>query len=110
MGYLIKQSNVATWFQTRVVYKFYKSLPQIIISFVYALQVEGKLKGVVVGYITNESNAIKQLLTRRAIIVGGQLFYSISLNVPPFINHVPVFKGSLLHGLLRFDNVSLWQR
>lgn len=70
---LIKQSNVATWFQTKVAYKFYESLPQIMIPFVYALQVEGMLKGIVVGYITKESNAIKQLLTRRAIIVGGPL-------------------------------------
>ena len=70
---LIKQSNVATWFQTKVAYKFYESLPQIMIPFVYALQIEGTLKGIVVGYITKESNAIKQLLTRRAIIVGGPL-------------------------------------
>ena len=70
---LIKQSNVATWFQTKIAYQFYETLPQIMIPFVYALQVEGMLKGIVVGYITKESNAIKQLLTRRAIIVGGPL-------------------------------------
>lgn len=70
---LAKQSDVATWFQTNIAYKFYASLPRIMIPFVCALQVERDLKGVVVGYITKESNAIKQLLTRRAIIVGGPL-------------------------------------
>lgn len=70
---LVKQSNVATWFQTKIAYQFYESLSQIMIPFVYALQVEGTLKGIVVGYITKESNVIKQLLTRRAIVVGGPL-------------------------------------
>ena len=70
---LVKQSNVATWFQTKIAYQFYSSLPNIMTPFVYALQIEGILRGVVVGYITKESNAIKQLLTRRAIIVGGPL-------------------------------------
>ena len=70
---LIKHSNVATWFQTKIAYKFYESLPQIMIPFVIALAKDNVLRGLVVGYITQEKNPIKQLLTRRAIIVGGPL-------------------------------------
>ena len=70
---LVKQSNVATWFQTEIAYKFYASLPSIMRPYVVALTVNDTLRGVVVGYITQEKNPIKQLLTRRAIIVGGPL-------------------------------------
>ena len=70
---LIKHSNVATWFQTKIAYKFYDSLPNIMIPFVVALAKDNVLRGLVVGYITQEKNPIKQLLTRRAIIVGGPL-------------------------------------
>ena len=70
---VIKQSNVATWFQTKIAYKFYESLPNIMIPFVIALAKENVLRGLVVGYITQEKNPIKQLLTRRAIIIGGPL-------------------------------------
>ena len=39
----------------------------------YALHYTPALKGVIVGYITRERNALKQFLTRRAIIIGGPL-------------------------------------
>lgn len=77
---LIKQSNVATWFQTKVAYKFYESLPGIMIPFVVALVKNNVLRGIVVGYITQEKNPIKQLLTRRAIIVGGPLLANYITN------------------------------
>ncbi len=77
---LIKQSNVATWFQTKVAYKFYESLPSIMIPFVVALVKNNVLRGIVVGYITQEKNPIKQLLTRRAIIVGGPLLANYITN------------------------------
>lgn len=70
---LIKHSNVATWFQTKIAYKFYESLPNIMTPFVIALVKNNVLRGLVVGYITQEKNPIKQLLTRRAIVVGGPL-------------------------------------
>lgn len=71
---LVKRSNVATWFQTKIAYQFYQSLPKIMIPFVVALAKDNVLRGLVVGYITKEKNPIKQQLTRRAIIVGGPLF------------------------------------
>ena len=77
---LIKKSNVVTWFQTKIAYQFYESLPQIMIPFVIALAKENVLRGLVVGYITQEQNPIKQLLTRRAIIVGGPLLANDIIN------------------------------
>ncbi len=39
----------------------------------YTLHPTPTLKGMIVGYITRERNAIKQFFTRRAIIIGGPL-------------------------------------
>ena len=39
----------------------------------YTLHHTPALKGVIVGYITRERNALKQFFTRRAIIIGGPL-------------------------------------
>lgn len=74
---LVQASDTGTWFQTPEAYGFYESLPSIFRPFVVAVKskvVRGKreaLRGVCVGYITVEKNAVKQFLMRRAIIVGG---------------------------------------
>lgn len=73
---LIKSSPTATWFQTLEAYRFYASLPEEILPFVIGVSEDDCLKGVVVGYITQEKNTIKQFLTRRAIIIGGPLLAS----------------------------------
>ena len=39
--------------------------------FAYAVEKEGQLSAVCVGYVTKERSAIKQFFTRRAIIIGG---------------------------------------
>ena len=98
---LVDQSPTASWFQTHEAYEFYKSVPEEMMPFVvgvseckvegveckgtensgaelqastpYTLHQTPSLKGVVVGYITNANNPIKQFLTRRAIIIGGPL-------------------------------------
>ncbi len=71
---LVATSPTATWFQTREAYDFYASLPDMFTPFVFAIQrSQDSLKGIIVGYITKEKNRIKQLLTRRAIIIGGPL-------------------------------------
>ena len=98
---LVDQSSTATWFQTPEAYEFYKSVPEEMMPFVvgvseckvegveckgtensgaelqastpYTLHQTPSLKGVVVGYITNANNPIKQFLTCRAIIIGGPL-------------------------------------
>ena len=100
---LVDRSPYATWFQTREAYEFYAANPEEMTPFAFGveeleakgerLKVKGTensaaetiastpytlhptptLKGVIVGYITRERNALKQFLTRRAIIIGGPL-------------------------------------
>ena len=69
---LIETSAVSTWFQTDEAYRFYLSVGGMK-AFAYGVTDEGRLVGVVVGYITHERNPIKQYFTRRAIIYGGPL-------------------------------------
>ena len=69
---LIETSAVSTWFQTDEAYRFYQSVGGMQ-AFVSGVTDEGRLVGVVVGYITHERNPIKQFFTRRAIIYGGPL-------------------------------------
>lgn len=69
---LIEASTTTTWFQTPEAYQFYASVSEMI-PFVTAVENNGKLRAVCVGYTTKETNAIKQYLTCRAIIIGGPL-------------------------------------
>ncbi len=87
---LVEQSDTATWFQTREAYRFYASLPQEMTPFVYAVAEDGQLTGIVLGYVTQTSNKIKQFLTRRAIIIGGAL-------LSPTISDEAL--GTLLHAV-----------
>ena len=69
---LVKQSPVATWFQTREAYLFFNDL-SFLEAVAIALESDGQLKGLVVGYIQKDGGKIKQFFSRRAIIVGGPL-------------------------------------
>lgn len=75
---LVSTSPTGTWFQTPEAYEFYASVPEEMMPFVVAVtdadvdvNVNYRLRAVCVGYVTVEKNPIKQLLTRRAIIIGG---------------------------------------
>ena len=68
---LVQESRTGTWFQTPEAYELFASMPEIFMPFAIGLETERKLRGVCVGYITKDKNAIKQMMTRRAIIVGG---------------------------------------
>lgn len=70
---LVDSSPYATWFQTKEAYEFYAANPNEMKPFAVGINEDNNLKGLVVGYITNEKNSIKQFLTRRAIIIGGPL-------------------------------------
>lgn len=76
-GRLVRESETGTWFQSPEAYSFYESLPDLFKPFAIAVERvneltnERKLRGVCVGYVTRERNAIKQYFTRRAIILGG---------------------------------------
>ncbi len=68
---LVDRSSYATWFQTKEAYEFYASNPEEMMPFLYAVERDGGLRVLCMGYITKESNPIKQYFTRRAIIIGG---------------------------------------
>lgn len=71
---LVAVSPVATWFQTPAAFDFYQSLPQELSAFAFAVQREsGELAALATGYIPQEKSYGKQLLTRRAILLGGLL-------------------------------------
>ena len=73
---LVKASATGTWFQTPEAYEFFASMPKLFKPFVVGVicdpaGAQTKLRGVCVGYVTVEKSAVKQWLTRRAIIIGG---------------------------------------
>lgn len=70
---LASRSLWATWFQTPEAYALFASLPDEFKPFVYGVSENGQLSGIIVGYITQEKNRLKQFFTRRAIIIGGPL-------------------------------------
>lgn len=69
---LVKVSPVATWFQTREAYDFFDSL-SFFEAFVVAVENDGDLKGLAVGYVQKDGGKVKQFFSRRAIILGGPL-------------------------------------
>lgn len=69
---LVMLSRTGTWFQSPEAYAFYASLPTLMQPLVYAIaDEEDKLRAVCVGYITRETNRLRDYFTRRAIIIGG---------------------------------------
>ena len=69
---LVKNSPVATWFQTYEAYIFFSNL-SFLEAFAFAVRSEGQLKGLIVGYIQKDGDKLKQFFSRRAIILGGPL-------------------------------------
>lgn len=68
---LVRESETGTWFQSCAAYEFYASMPELFKPFVLGVEKEGVLRGICCGYITVEKSAVKQMMTKRAIIVGG---------------------------------------
>lgn len=68
---LVKASATGTWFQGPEAYDYYASMPDLFKPFAVGLEKEGQLRAICVGYVTVEKSALKQMLTRRAIIIGG---------------------------------------
>lgn len=67
---LVRESRTGSWFQLPEAYEFFAQQPSLFKPFVVAIE-DRKLRGVCVGYVTKEKNAIRQFFTRRAIIIGG---------------------------------------
>lgn len=68
---LVQSSSTGTWFQRPEAYEFFASQPELFKPFAIGLENNGALRAVCVGYITVEKSAIKQMMTRRSIIIGG---------------------------------------
>ena len=69
---LVKNSANSSWFQTPEAYDFYSSL-NFLQSFVFGVAENGKLTGVISGFIQSEGGIFKKYFSRRAIINGGAL-------------------------------------
>lgn len=69
---LVKSSSVSTWFQTQDAFEFFESL-SFLEAFALGIDNDGKLKGVVVGFIQKDGGKLKRFFSRRAIINGGPL-------------------------------------
>ena len=76
---LVASSSTGTWFQTPEAFDFYASQPELFMPFVVGVENDqspmtnnkSRLRAICVGYVTMEKSALKQMLTRRAIIIGG---------------------------------------
>ena len=71
---LVRESRAGTWFQSPAAYEFFSGQPELFRPFAFGIEYDGTLRGVCCGYVTVEKSALKQFLTRRAIIVGGPCF------------------------------------
>lgn len=73
---LVASSTTGTWFQTQEAFDFYASQPNLFKPFVVGVTcdpagTQTQLRAICVGYVTVEKSAIKQMMTKRAIIIGG---------------------------------------
>lgn len=68
---LVKTSSTGNWFQSVEAFQFFESLPQLFKPFAMGLETDGSLRGVCVGYVTVEKASLKQMMTCRAIVIGG---------------------------------------
>ena len=69
---LIKESPVASWFQSDEAYCFFDNL-SFMEAFVVAVVEDDTMMGLTVGYIQGDGGVLKKRLSRRAIIIGGPL-------------------------------------
>ena len=70
---LLQTSKTRSFFQTRECYELYAANPTFMQPFCLAVEDDGLLKGVIIGYIQRDGGRIKQYFSRRAIINGGPL-------------------------------------
>ena len=71
---LLETSPHASFFQTKACYDFYCSLT-FMKGFVYAVEEDNQLVGLMCGYIIADGGKIKRFFSRRAIVPGGLLLY-----------------------------------
>lgn len=69
---LVKASPVANWFQTQEAFGFFDGL-SFLEAFAFAIEANGRLRGLVTGYIQKDGGEIKRFFSRRVIVLGGPL-------------------------------------
>lgn len=69
---LVENSTVKSFFQTRQCYDLYSAM-SFMEPFIVAVEEDGRLAGVVAGYIQKDGGPLKSFLSRRAIVNGGPL-------------------------------------
>lgn len=70
---LLQTSKTRSFFQSRECYDLYAANPTFMEPFCYAVEDDGQLKGVIIGFIQRDGGKVKQYLSRRAIINSGPL-------------------------------------
>lgn len=70
---LLLKSKTRSFFQTKECYDLYAANPEFMKPFCWAVEDDGMLQGVIVGYIQKDGGRVKQFLSRRAIINSGPL-------------------------------------
>ena len=70
---LLLTSQTRNFFQTRDCYELYAANSPIMEAFCFAVENNGLLKGVIVGFIQRDGGRLKRFFSRRAIINGGPL-------------------------------------
>jgi len=69
---LAQISPFSSYFQTKECYDFYCSL-SFLEEFVFGVEENGKLVGIICGYIVADGGKVKRFFSKRAIIAGGAL-------------------------------------
>jgi len=70
---LLAESKTRSFFQTRECYELYAANPEFMEPFCLAVDDDGRLKGIIIGYIQQDGGMLKRFLSRRAIINSGPI-------------------------------------
>lgn len=110
---LVKASPVANWFQTQEAFDFFDSLP-FLEAFAFAIEANGRLGGLVTGYIQKDGGKIKQFFSQRAIVLGGPLLAEdVSEDELAMLLHglvERVGKKAIFVEFRNFSNYSRWRK
>lgn len=110
---LLKESSVASWFQSNEAYCFLDNL-SFMKAFVVAVVEDGTLMGLTVGYIQGDGGMLKKRLSRRAIIIGGPL---LSKNITEHqlsamlsaVRQLPAVKNCIYIETRNLNDFSRWK-
>ena len=70
---LLRTSETRSFFQTRECYDLYAANMDFMAPFCFAVEDEGNLKGLIIGYVQSDGGKVKKFFSRRAIINSGPL-------------------------------------